>query len=612
MAVNISEITWNDFLSGIKEKQGSFKGGYDYKGDVFDSVSGAVVQTEFIRLGFVRKLDLSSFFSSFTGASGTSDWIPVFTFPNGFKVALKLGYRQTNPDTPTSNNLFIDYSLRVLDKDNNLYGNGVILISGCTIGGSNTNWLQHPTSWTMENSYSGGWHAAVALITQYYPDDKLSAEHPHSVVLRLYTSAMSPRILAQGGVHFNGWSNGATVDLYNSLILAGGRNETTGAAVQSAQAIDLITFTGEGINNLSNLLHTVGDPWEGPLDDGVEEEKEDPFERDPSGPGGGKGNYDDTSDPVDFPKLPTGGALESGAVVAHRVSKQTLQGIMYKLWDTNIFNILNMWQKAIQDPMNAIVSLHALPFNPVTDGSTPIWIGNYNTELSSPEVTSQYMEIDCGSIKLNEFWGSALDYSPYTKISIFLPFIGIKELAIEDVQATTIHVKYHVDVLTGDCIAFIKCGISVLYHYTGNCRMTIPLTSNSTDALQGVLRAAGGVASTLVGGAVGGGVGIMAGATISTAANVASTKINTHRSGDMKGSLSLMDDFVPYLIIHRPVQSLAASYNNFKGYPSNITETLGSLSGYTEVEHIHLTGISGATDGELAEIESLLKGGVII
>ena len=73
-----------------------------------------------------------------------------------------------------------------------------------------------------------------------------------------------------------------------------------------------------------------------------------------------------------------------------------------------------------------------------------------------------------------------------------------------------------------------------------------------------------------------------------------------------------MDDFVPYLIIHRPIQSLAKTYAQNKGYTSNISATLSSLTGYTEVEYIHLTGINGATDSELNEIERLLKDGVII
>lgn len=67
----------------------------------------------------------------------------------------------------------------------------------------------------------------------------------------------------------------------------------------------------------------------------------------------------------------------------------------------------------------------------------------------------------------------------------------------------------------------------------------------------------------------------------------------------------------PYLIVERPRQSLAKGYNTFEGYPSNITSRLGDLSGYTAVESVHLEGIN-ATDSEISEIESLLKGGVIL
>lgn len=355
---------------------------------------------------------------------------------------------------------------------------------------------------------------------------------------------------------------------------------------------------------------------------------------DTSEPGGGDGNYNDDSDPVDFPDLPTGGAIESGAVIAHRVSKQTLEVIFTKLWNKSLIDITNVWQKSIQDPMDAIVSLHALPISPeVENDPNNIAVGNLDMGVTSPIVTSQYVEVDCGTLNIREFWGSALDYSPYTRVEIFLPFIGIRTLRTEDVMKSTLHIKYHVDVLSGDCIAFIKCGISVLYTYNGNCKMLIPLSSRSTDFLQKAAIAAGlavGAGAVAVGGGAAAAAATKAPAVaaagitqsaanlqagsmlLSGASNVASTKINTQRSGDISSALSLMADFVPYLIIHRPVQSLAKDYNKYKGYTSNITAKLGDLTGYTEVEHVHLQNIPNATDAELAEIHSLLVGGVII
>ena len=369
-------------------------------------------------------------------------------------------------------------------------------------------------------------------------------------------------------------------------------------------------FQISNLNIFNNYMKTAGRGTNGR---DIYDADEDPAgTNDPSRPGGGGGNYDDTSNPIDFPDLPTGGALECGAVVAHRVSKQTLEAIMSKLWDNSIFNISNSWQKSIQDPMDAIVSLHALPFSPTVNGPTKIWIGNFDTELTSPEVTSQYITVDCGTLNVEEYWGSALDYSPYTRAEIYLPFCGVKDVSIEDVMNSVLEVKYNIDVLTGDCIAFLKCGQSVLYHFEGNCKMQIPLTSKTTDAITNAGLGIGAIVSA--GGAVatGGSSLLIAGATVSAASSVAGSKVRTGRGSELSGSVSLLDDFIPYLIIHRPVQSLAKDYNKFKGYPSNITASLGGLSGYTEVEHIHLRNIPNATSAEMEEIKNLLKTGVLL
>lgn len=329
-----------------------------------------------------------------------------------------------------------------------------------------------------------------------------------------------------------------------------------------------------------------------------------PQDDDPSEPGGGDGDYDPTSDPIDFPGLPTGGALSSGAIKAFLVNEVTMSAVFNKLWNTSIFDISN-WQKLLEAPLDSLIELECIPVTPTLGSNANIKFGNFDTEVAAPVITNQYLTIDCGSIQVKRFWGSALDYEPYTKVEIFLPFIGIKGLHTDDVMNSTVHVKYNIDILTGTLTAQIKCGPSVLYKYEGNCKATVPVTSRVMDALRTFLmgNAAIALASTPAG---------VATATITAAVNVAMSKTHVTRSGDISGATGLLDDFVPYIIIHRPVQSLPQGFKSQKGYPSNISGLLSSLSGYTEVEYIHLTGISGATDTELAEIEELLKSGVII
>ena len=332
-------------------------------------------------------------------------------------------------------------------------------------------------------------------------------------------------------------------------------------------------------------------------------------EDDPSTPGGGAQadpDYNPYGDPVDFPGLPTGGsAIASGFIRVYNPTAGQLQSLSHKLWSNDFFNTI---EKIMNDPMEAMISLHSVPFQIVGGANANIEIGNYDTEISARTVTTQYYTLDCGNISLPEHWASALDYSPYTTVDIFIPFVGVRPLQIDDVMNRVLNLKYNIDVLTGCAVAMLKCGDSVLYTYNTQVHAEIPYTMSSYGRLvQSII----GVAGTAIGGAAGGAGAIIGGA-MGGALGTAMTKhSDISRGGSLGGAVGVMGDFTPYLIIHRPIQSLASGFASKKGYPSNITATLSSVSGYTVVDKIHLTGID-CTDTERDEIHALLKDGVII
>ena len=360
------------------------------------------------------------------------------------------------------------------------------------------------------------------------------------------------------------------------------------------------------LNTTSAFMKTAGKGTNKNITGGSNQDPEAP-EDDTSGTGGGGGVYDPTSDPVDFPSLPTGGALTSGMIKGFVIGSGNLILLQQKLWNMSIFDIETQFQKLVQNPLECLISLHCLPCLPSVGNPENIKLGSFDTEVTGNRITNQYLTVDAGTLNVPKYWGSALDYAPFTRAEIYLPFIGIRNLQIEDIQGLTLTLKYHVDVLTGDCVAYIKCGNSILYTFTGNCIQHIPCTATSSDLLAKNISAVGMVG---VGLATGNPAATVAGAAAG-AINSATAKNHVQRSGEVAGSPGVMSDFTPYMIFHRPKQSLAKNYNKFKGYPTNITYTLNTLTGYTEVEHVHLTGIK-ATDTELQEIENLLKSGVII
>ena len=330
---------------------------------------------------------------------------------------------------------------------------------------------------------------------------------------------------------------------------------------------------------------------------------------DTSEPGGGDmadPEYNPLSDPVDFPGLPTGGsAIASGFIRVYNPTSAQLQALAGKLWGNDFINTIH---KIMNDPMEAMISLHSVPFQIVGGSNANIEIGNFDTEVSAKTVTTQYYTLNCGNISLPEHWASALDYSPYTTVDIFIPFVGVRSLQIDDVMGRVLNLKYNIDVLTGSAVALLKCGDSVLYTYNTQVHAEIPYTMSSYGRLvQSIISVAG----TAIG-ATAGGAGAVIGGGIGGALGTAMTKhSDISRGGSLGGAVGVMGDFTPYLIIHRPIQSLASDFASKKGYPSNISATLSSVSGYTVVDKVHLTGID-CTDSERDEIHALLKDGVII
>lgn len=334
---------------------------------------------------------------------------------------------------------------------------------------------------------------------------------------------------------------------------------------------------------------------------------------DPYAPGditdkdGGNGDFDAKSDPVDIPPLPTISATDTGFLTLFNPTLSNIRDLAAYMWANPLFDV-NAYKKILANPMDAILGLSIVPCAIPATSSKNVTVGNIPTGVSMPVCDSQYLSIDCGTINVNEYWGAYLDYSPYTKAELYLPYCGIHPIDIDDIMGKAVKVVYHVDILTGACAAYVKCGDSVLYSYIGQCASSIPISgSDWTNMVNGIINASTAIGSMA---ATGGLTAPMAASTIATTA-VNTIKPSIERSGSLSGTGGIMGNQVPYLILTRPRQALPELQNQFSGYPSFISSYLGDLVGYTEVDSIHLEGIP-ATGAELNEIESILKGGVIL
>lgn len=268
------------------------------------------------------------------------------------------------------------------------------------------------------------------------------------------------------------------------------------------------------------------------------------------------------------------------------------------LWSSNFVEQL---KKLFNDPMQAIIGLHKV-YSPVqTSGQGTIKCGYLDSGVPSKLVSEQYVTIDCGSVDLQEYFGNVFDYPPYTEVSIYLPFIGVRHLDPSDVMRSTISVIYHIDVLTGACLAEVNvqrdAAGGTLYTFSGDAAVRYPVSSGS---YMGIVSGLIGVATSVVSGNI-----------LPALGGVTRLHTNVDRSGSFTGNAGAMGSKIPYLIISRPQTAMADQFETLSGYPSNTYTPLSACKGFTQVKYCHVENLN-ATDVEKQEIEQLLKEGVIL
>lgn len=409
----------------------------------------------------------------------------------------------------------------------------------------------------------------------------------------------------------------------------------------------------------------------------------DPYQEIPeSEHGGGGGSFTfGSGDPVLTPQLPTLSATSTGFVSLWAPTEEQMLDLSAFMWNAD-YTTYEFWKKLIADPIKLIYGLNIIPLN-LRDSSYDIigdpmtmCVGFIDTGIEMDTLTRQWVELDCGTIDIDEIWGAYLDYDPFTKMEIYLPYCGTHPLRADDFMGGKIGLKYHIDLLSGACIAMISSERtddfgelnSVMYQFMGNCATQIPVSGDQyADAVRAVVTIAAAIGTMVaLGGAAGAGgaaaegelalpaaegatagegashiagyltagagAGTAAGAAAEAASsskaistlyqvaqmraasaavtNVMGMKPQIERSGAIGAAGGLLAVQKPYIIITRPNQAQPKDQNVYTGYPSFITRSLSELSGFTQMQAIHLENLP-CTATELAEIDALLKSGVI-
>ncbi len=308
------------------------------------------------------------------------------------------------------------------------------------------------------------------------------------------------------------------------------------------------------------------------------------------------------------PPTPIVNSTGNNLFTLYNVTPTEMSNLADYLWSTNF---IDSFKKFFSNPSDSLISLVGYPVDVKSSGAKNIKIGYMDSGVSSHAITDYIQEFDLGSVYIPKFYNNFLDNNPYTKVSIYLPFIGSCSLDSDIVVGATIKIKYRVELLTANCVALLSVsninGTYPIYQFNGNLGMQFPLSSGSYASIYKNLISTG--ISAVAAYASGGALTPLA---IASAANtVVGSKSEVSKSGNMNGSSGYCGILKPYVIVERPVTDIPSSYAKYNGVVTNTSLNIGSLQGYCVMENVDVSTIP-CSESERAEITNLLLNGFFI
>ena len=286
------------------------------------------------------------------------------------------------------------------------------------------------------------------------------------------------------------------------------------------------------------------------------------------------------------------------------------------------------------EPAQFFVSLKAYPFDikeyynnsltlqKVKMGKAQMKVGDQDVSAPALYGYPQYKYL--GNFKIPRKFNNYLDFSPYTKIEMYLPFAGIITLDTNVVTDKEIRILLAVDFDTGKANYYLVRHEDNQGEYDGDiiqtfeCQMgiDIPLGSyNANEQMKNVLMTGisfiGGAVTTM---ATGNPMPLVSSSINAVSGTFKALQERVTKGGVSSGSNNLMTPYHPYLIITRPTYGSNGpeDYVTYKGRPLFKNCRLGNLKGFTVCNDFHLENFGSATESEISSIDALLKEGIII
>lgn len=338
-------------------------------------------------------------------------------------------------------------------------------------------------------------------------------------------------------------------------------------------------------------------------------------------------DIDDIDDDIDDSNGYNGVGL---LTTQYAMTSNRTQQLGWKLWGASFVELL---EKVNNNPIENVISLKVFPFD-LSGTEEEVKLGNVGMDVNGERIDSENYNYrrNIGTFTVRKKYNSFLDFAPFTKLSIWLPFIGLKDLDASFCMGKTISLRYIVDIITGACKAELRYNGAVFQDFEGSIGIDIALAASNraqveaaflTNTVSSITRNAGQIVGGLKGAsgasldtnvATGTGGGAVQGIA-NIGADLLQSALNqyhTTTSGAPSPACSAYQTRDAFLIYDRPTYQELKAFNRSFGRMCMLSRTLGNLTGFTQTSGmIDLSGIP-CLEEERERIRALLSSGITI
>ena len=290
--------------------------------------------------------------------------------------------------------------------------------------------------------------------------------------------------------------------------------------------------------------------------------------------------------------------------------------------------INSLWRN---EPIQNVCSLTIYPFDianvtPDVMVDSNIYINNNDTGIASKLISNGLVlaRVNICNKQIIPYFNNFLDYAPYTRIEVFIPFLGLIELSTSEFMGKVLRIDYVFDFNSGMASVYIMADEVIKITKMAQVGQQIPIgSSNQRTMFQSLLQGIGGLGISAAASFVmprrtfSAQMGHIGGMAIDDVKSTVNTISNMQMETTVRGDLTnaFLSYYAPnnvYIIYTRPTIQEPSTYKSLIGKPSLMSKKLNQCFGFTQINSIHLENFDSALTEELTEIENLLTQGIIL